>query len=199
MTVELSVIERLWRRYPDVDVAEQLDGTTRRLRDALAQHLDGHANNRDLVALTRQLLLEHEASGAAQTSTITVPLGERLPTAEQWRQGGCDALTNGAEAYITGRAWFPPSDDRTTAAEDIVPVYRGQKSKLGSFAADPFWTQTLGERFVLYKSDGQRQAARAAVTAPPGSTLIVCLPTGQGKTEVALSALLPATRTVVLR
>jgi ATP-dependent DNA helicase RecQ len=196
MTVELSVIERLWRSYPDVDVAEQFDGTTRRLRDALAQHPDGRANNRDLVALTRQLLLEHEARNVAQTSTITVPLGERLPTTEQWRQGGCDALMHGAEAYITAKDWFPPSDDRTTADEDVVPVYRGQKSKMGSFAADPFWTQTLGERFVVYKSDGQRQAARAAVTAPPGSTLIVCLPTGQGKTEVALSALVPATRNI---
>jgi hypothetical protein len=31
---------------------------------------------------------------------------------------------------------------------------------------------------------GQRQAARAVALAPPGSSLVVCLPTGQGKTEV---------------
>ena len=35
-----------------------------------------------------------------------------------------------------------------------------------------------------YQSPGQRAAVRAALCAPPGSTLVVCLPTGEGKSFV---------------
>ena len=41
---------------------------------------------------------------------------------------------------------------------------------------------------------GQRQAARSVALAPAGSTVIVCLPTGQGKTEVALAPALLSSR-----
>src|SRR5262249_53120949 len=35
-----------------------------------------------------------------------------------------------------------------------------------------------------YQSPGQRGAVRAALTAPPGSVLVICLPTGEGKSLV---------------
>ena len=190
---DLNIIERLWRSYPNVDGNVELRGTTRRLRDALAQRNDGHENAQDLVALTRQSMLEHQArTGASTPPSITVPLREGLPTVDQWRAGSCDAFTDGSVAHVSARKWVPPTDDRSTAQEDLEPVYRGQRSKAQSIPADPFWSYTFG--FPGYTSDGQRQAARAAVTAPPGSTVITCLPTGQGKTEVALAAVIPAVR-----
>lgn len=190
---DLHTVGRLWRSYPDVDGNSELPGTFRRLRDALTQHQAGRANGRDLVALTRQLLLEDQArSGSSTTPSLAVPLKSGLPTVEEWQQGGCNAFTAGAVAHISARKWLP-SDDHSTAEEDIEPVYRGQRSTTNPIPADPFWSYTFG--FPTYTSDGQRQAARAAVTAPPGSTLITCLPTGQGKTEVALAAVIPAVRT----
>ncbi|MCH9729250.1 MAG: DEAD/DEAH box helicase [Actinomycetia bacterium] len=192
--VDLNAIKRLWRFKPDVDGNAEVWGTTQRLRDALDQHRAGRENVEDLVALTRQLLLEHQAcAGTSTPPSITVPLGERLPTVEQWRDGNCNAFTDGTVAHINARKWLPPSDDRSAAEEDIEPVYREQRSRTNVIPADPFWSYTFG--FSGYTSEGQRQAARAAVTAPSGSTLIVCLPTGQGKTEVALAAVIPAVRT----
>lgn len=192
--IDLNRIKRLWQSYPEVDIDCELRGTTRRLRDALDQNRAGRQNVRDLVALTRQLLLEHEAcAGISTPPSITVPLGEALPTVEQWHDGGCNAFSEGTLAHISARRWLPPTDDRFTAAEDIGPVYKAQLSRANNVPADPFWTHTFG--FPAYTSEGQRQAARAAVTAPPGSTLITCLPTGQGKTEVALAAIIPAVQT----
>jgi len=75
-----------------------------------------------------------------------------------------------------------------------MAVYAGRSRRQLRHIADPFWTKALGPGFAFYTSLGQRQAARAVVTAPPGSTLIVCLPTGEGKTELAWAAALPATR-----
>jgi ATP-dependent DNA helicase RecQ len=191
---DLSVAERLWLAHPDVDQTEELHGTVRRLRDALVQRSAGRENACDLVALTRQLVLEHHArTGVSALQSIIVPLGDGLPTVEQWRQGHCDAFSEGSLAHVTARKWQPPSGDRVASEADLEPVYAGLRSKSSPVLADPFWTYTFG--FSTYTSDGQRQAARAAVTAPPGSTLITCLPTGQGKTEVALAAVIPAVRT----
>jgi superfamily II DNA/RNA helicase len=191
--VDRHTVERLWQAYPDVDCNAELRGTTRRLRDALSQHHAGQKNNRDLVALTRQLLLENQAQlGTVSPQSITVTLGDGLPTVEQWHQGNCHAFTDGTALYVSARKWLPPTDDQSSAQEDLDQVYFGQRSRTNFITADPFWSHTFG--FPSYTSDGQRQAARAAVTAPPGSTLIACLPTGQGKTEVALSAVIPAVR-----
>ncbi|MCH9732743.1 MAG: DEAD/DEAH box helicase [Actinomycetia bacterium] len=192
--VDLNAIHGLWQSYPDVDIDATLAGTTRRLRDALDQHSTGRDNVQDLVALTRQLLLEHQAcAGTPARPSITVPLGQGLPTVSQWRDGHCDAFSEDSLAHISARHWLPPTEDRAAAEADLEPVYRSQPTRTDSIPADPFWTNTFG--FPGYTSEGQRQAARAAVLAPSGSTLITCLPTGQGKTEVALAALLPAVRT----
>jgi superfamily II DNA/RNA helicase len=40
---------------------------------------------------------------------------------------------------------------------------------------------TSGKALQTYQSDGQRQAAQAAMFAPPGSTTLITLPTGAGK------------------
>lgn len=51
--------------------------------------------------------------------------------------------------------------------------------------ADLFFTGFTG--YTDYRTPGQRAACRAVVSARPGSTLVAMLPTGSGKTEVALT------------
>lgn len=50
--------------------------------------------------------------------------------------------------------------------------------------ADPFFERITG--YTRYRTAGQRAACRAVVSAPDGSSHIAMLPTGSGKTEVAL-------------
>ncbi|MBQ1076742.1 ATP-dependent DNA helicase RecQ [Micromonospora sp. C31] len=50
--------------------------------------------------------------------------------------------------------------------------------------ADPFFERITGH--VRYRTAGQRAACRAIVSVPDGSSTMAMLPTGSGKTEVAL-------------
>ncbi|MBO3752585.1 DEAD/DEAH box helicase [Streptosporangiaceae bacterium NEAU-GS5] len=70
----------------------------------------------------------------------------------------------------------------------MTDVYRRRMFQSSAVPADPFWAATLGHD--SYLSLGQRQAARTAILAPPGTTTLVCLPTGQGKTDVVLAPIL---------
>ncbi|WDZ84713.1 protein DpdF [Micromonospora cathayae] len=71
------------------------------------------------------------------------------------------------DAAAPGSRWSTPDGDRELPA------------------ADPFFLASTG--FNTYRTPGQRAACRAVVSAKPGSTIIAMLPTGSGKTEVALS------------
>jgi superfamily II DNA or RNA helicase len=60
----------------------------------------------------------------------------------------------------------------------------GERFHGSEIAADPFFeTYTT---FSSYRTPGQRAACRAVVSMPHGSTIIAMLPTGSGKTEIAL-------------
>ncbi|WP_419921890.1 protein DpdF [Candidatus Poriferisodalis sp.] len=55
-----------------------------------------------------------------------------------------------------------------------------------SVHGDPFLLR-IDENFSRYRTPGQRAAVRSALLAPPGSTLVVNLPTGGGKTLAMLA------------
>ena len=73
--------------------------------------------------------------------------------------------------------------------QDIRRTYRGDGT--GSPATVrpiPFWTAALAsERYRTYISSASGRPRAPWRWPPPGSTTIVCLPTGQGKTEVAMA------------
>ncbi|MFI7577999.1 protein DpdF [Micromonospora sp. NPDC049497] len=188
--------QELWRTWPQVPADFPASGTCARLRDALAGLNAGIAGWRDVAALTRQVLLENEARHGGNWP-LTIPSGPALPDRQQWEQVGCEALSTADGFSVTAQIWHPAtgldaSDDAASA--EVREVYGGRPGRTTTHPADPFWSQALGRGFQQYTSLGQRQAARTVITAPPGSTAIVCLPTGQGKTEVAWAAALPATR-----
>ncbi|GAA2607266.1 protein DpdF [Streptomyces axinellae] len=181
------------QRLPELP---QATGTLRRLRDALPSGLSGW---RDIASLTRQILLEAQAR--ENTTGFTVPLLTGLPTREQWEAAACQTgvRDHGANLWVQALPWHPPVSDqasRAAAEEDLRQVHLGEDSphrrKLESFLADPFFTAALGPEHSHYVSAGQRQAARAITLAEPGSTTVICLPTGHGKTAVALAPALLA-------
>lgn len=182
--------QELVNTWPDVPTEFPASGTTRRLRDALGDSVGWL----DVAALIRQVLLEQEARYGVRLA-LTVPAAPPFPTREQWAEAGCEALpAGGGKLSVTADLGQPPvgGESEAVAADDIRRVYQGEKKASQDCQGDPFWTEALG--YEEYTSLGQRQAARTVVMAPPGSTTIVCLPTGQGKTEVALASALLASR-----
>lgn len=192
-----STAQEIVNSWPAVSAVLPAAGTSRRLRDALVALPSGGAGWHDVAALIRQVLLEHQARHGT-TARMTVPAEAPFPMGEQWANAGCRAIPAGAgKLSVAAEPWHPPAgtdEFAASVAEDIRRVYRGEETTPQSCPGDPFWTEALGPRFTSYKSLGQRQAARTVMLAPPGSTSIICLPTGQGKTEVALAPALFASR-----
>lgn len=188
--------QALWATWPEPSTHFPATGTCARLRDALVGLERGVAGWRDVASLTRQVLLENEARHGGRWP-LTIPSHEVLPSRHQWEDVGCEALSAADGFSVTAQPWHPSTDNSSSdeaASIEVREVYGAQSSQTMTEPADPFWTRALGPNFRQYTSLGQRQAARTVVTAPAGSTTIVCLPTGQGKTEVAWAAALPATR-----
>jgi superfamily II DNA/RNA helicase len=181
--------------WPDTSSSFPVSGTCRRLRDALLGLSAGTAGRLDVAVLVRQVLLEQDARHG-KALALKVPAALPFPSRGQWAQAGCEALPASAKRLsVTAESWHPPVrsvEPETAGADDLRWVYRGEGKKSRACPADPFWTEALG--YEMYTSLGQRQAARTVVMAPPGSTTFVCLPTGQGKTEVALASALLASR-----
>src|SRR6266511_3211041 len=182
--------------WPAVDPAQPATGTCRRLRDALVARRDGRSGDADIAALIRQVLLEHQSRTGIPTD-LRIPIDPLLPSANTWRLVGCRTWPESGAQHVTADPWHPPvagpnvaaaedAQSDKAAAEDLRQVYLGAQAYTGRRAsacpADPFWRTALG--YPTYLSVSQRQAARTVALAPPGSTVIVCLPTGNGKTAV---------------
>ncbi|MGY4930533.1 protein DpdF [Streptomyces sp. 900116325] len=182
---------QLFAAWPDLTLDSTQEGTVRRLGDALVGLRSGASGWRDVVTLTHQILLRATALG--NTDRLPVPLRAGLPTLEQWREGGCDALFDGQRVLLRGVMWVPAEESgaaREAGLDQVRHAVLGTDSPmrraLDHTPADPFWTHVWD--YHHYLSRGQQQAARSLAMMPPGETAIVCLPTGHGKTPVALAA-----------
>jgi superfamily II DNA/RNA helicase len=194
-TDQWACAQLLLDAWPAVDPAQPATGSCRRLRDTLVALKEGRSGDADVAALVRQILLEHQ-SRTGILSELRVPVDPLLPEANAWRLVGCRTWPESGAQRVTADAWHLPvggPDEATedlqsnkAAGEDLRQVYLGAEARTGRRAsacpADPFWRAALG--YPTYLSVSQRQAARTVALAPPGSTVIVCLPTGNGKTAV---------------
>lgn len=136
----------------------------------------------DRAVLVRQALrfcaLQHGQSSARQ---LIAADSEHLPTFQDWMRVGVDATPSGWYLTLTARPWCPvwlpglgdygadgASGEHERRTDSAVP-------------GDPFLARFRRQE---YRSAGQRAAIRAALSTPPGGTLLVCLPTGDGKSFV---------------
>ncbi len=144
----------------------------------------------DLAALTRQVLRHEQERHGGSSPVLTVPRVAPWPSATVWQEFGIEVINElpGGLA-VRSRAWSPswlPGAERVpvdSAAAAGVP-----RRDFGDvLAGDPFLDRF--ESYRSYRCIGQREAIRAVLTAPGGSTLAVNLPTGSGK---SLAAYLPS-------
>lgn len=135
----------------------------------------------DRAVLTRHLLRRTAMRDQAAHPSLLVPTGKGWPSLSDWGVYGCIAAPIGDRIRVSAQAWSPRwiSGTSDPAAEAFAETPRRD---FGAHASgDPFLS-TLGH--TDYLAGGQREAVRAALTSPPGATLLVVLPTGAGKTTV---------------
>ena len=172
-------------RWPDSAALLELERPEDALLDRIQQCLRELLQRRratalDLIALLRHWLLA-QAHGAS-AAWMTVPRGGAWPTANEWRQQDFEVAEMGASLEVQPRwprlAWL---GEQQNLLDD---AFAGIQARVSTrIPADAPVSSLLG--FPDYTGPGQREAVRALIHLPPGTTLIANLPTGSGKSVLA--------------
>ena len=171
----------------DISLAEACN--RRLLRAAVAGH-GSRPGEADLAVLTRHALRREQEKQAGVSPTVAVPRTAPWPAPAAWELFGVEVVhATPTHSHLRSRpwtpAWLPDATryplDGPAAAEDHRRDYGEPLS--GDPFLDPF------EAWRKYRCAGQREAVRGVLTAPGGSTLVLNLPTGSGK---SLCAYVPA-------
>lgn len=163
----------------------------RRLCRVMRQNGEYAPGSADLAVLTRHALRREQEKQSGVSPVLAVPKRAPWPRSAEWDHFGMDVVSETTHSvHLRARPWLPdwlphvdhyPVDGPATA-EELRREYGEPLS------GDPF-LQPFGP-WSDYRCAGQREAVRAILTAPPGSTLAVNLPTGAGKSLCAyISAL----------
>ncbi len=115
---------------------------------------------------------------------MTVPCLEGWPRAEEWQRFGfyCES-SNASRFTVTSMPWRPDWLPQSSQFDLLEDVYVGKECRPSiSVPIDPCVKDATG--FNSYSSAGQRESVRGAFFAPEGSTLVINLPTGSGKSLV---------------
>ncbi len=182
-----TVLDR-WPALPLPDNAA--DGLYERVRQILVSACATSFDKvtPDLAPLLRHLL-RRQSLRSGGTAQFRVPAAKPWPTVDVWAKYGINAHSEtDTHVLIEARPWAP---DWLNLADTPVfeDVFAEQVVRQDWRAAmDPFLGEASG--FSSYASPGQREAVRSAFLVPPGETLVVCLPTGSGKSLVAQAPVL---------
>lgn len=159
----------------------------------------------DLAVLVRQLLRvgTTPACNPRAEFAVLVPSPDTdnsdvpWPTIKQWSLVGVRAgPISKSQLRLTASPWEPDwvpgreNIDAVDARVSLAPYPIGYVRKTVEVPADPFLHRTFpNAEFNLstYTSAAHKQAVRSVLSCPAGSTLIVNLPTGAGKSTVALA------------
>ncbi len=152
----------------------------------------GRVGPGDLLALLRAVIrCEQEQQRPSEKQEISFWVPNRFPATrpEQLELAGLSRLRSDSEGLVvTAEPWAP----RWLAGANQRPLdsalFAGTVRRSSDFVpADPILRRFGRES---YQSAAQRDAVRACAEAPPGSTLIINLPTGAGK-SACIHAVIP--------
>ncbi|ESY79308.1 DEAD/DEAH box helicase [Mesorhizobium sp. LNHC221B00] len=177
--------------WPAVPIpASARDGLFERARHILlaASVSCGSLPIADLVPILKHIL-RRESLQAGANAQFRVPLTNPWPSESEWARFGVSAHSQtDRDLLIEALPWAP-----TWLSRSDVPVFedvfrQAIVRKDWTTPIDPFLAEPSG--FASYVSPGQREAVRSVFLMRPGDTLIVCLPTGSGKSLVAQAPVL---------
>lgn len=175
-----------WGRAEDVLSVPGANDLLERLRLVLQQYIDDRTrgSHDDCIVLIRQWLLWHASKGGA--TWLEVPKGPAWPDQQAWR--GAGFLVSALENRLEIQAKTPQLKWLGTQSDLFSDVFeRVQALAPKRIPAEPLVADLLG--VDSFTGAGQREAVRSLFHMPPELTLIVALPTGNGK---SLLAQLPA-------
>ena len=162
--------------------AVQADPLLRRVCNVLGsiETNDEPGKKSDLIVLVKQALL---SCNLLQGEQLRVPLKKGWPTNDAWQAFGFEVTAAGVEAlFIRVHPWTPSWLD--TGASEVVAdaIRRLPRRPDRRTQADPFIESKL--HTSTYLSASQRTAVQTAFLMPRGSTALIVLPTGSGKSLV---------------
>lgn len=178
-----DALRRLLADEPQEEWRAVGEPSIERLRVALGGTTP-QASQLDLAVLLRQALRREDARRGYEVSPRVIVRHPRLAEFAAWTQVGIagEPITDGyrVSTNVWRPEWLrttgPRGVDDVAASEVVRRSFGGQDC-----AGDPFLA-AIGR--VRYRSLGQRAAVRAALSTPPGATLVVALPTGEGKSMI---------------
>ena len=169
-----------------------------RLLDALNDlNLTSGKGLPDVAVLIRQVLRLEDCDRESILGEKVTESSLVLPKLQiferfSWSQYGLECI-KGAQGglKVSAYPWHPEwMDDIDLALIDRVwsrnKVILNEEGKI---QVDPFMNETH-RNLQHYRSLGQKQSVRSSKSMPPGSTLLINLPTGEGKTLAITSAVM---------
>ena len=190
-------------RWPELSDELELKGIAGRVLDAARDLRDNPVSvgQGDLFSLVWHWL-RHDSLNSGVKSRLTIPSHSAWPSPSEWRDQGFSVADLGEKLTVYAEPWTPaglagplPAIDLALAAPgDLRFGQRGQvlstkRRAYSGVPADPFFADVFpaaNDGEPTYRTSAQREAIRAALTAPPGASIVVSLPTGGGKSAVAL-------------
>jgi ATP-dependent DNA helicase RecQ len=154
-----------------------------RLRVALGE-TNPTASQVDLSVLLRQALRFEFARREYHVAPQIQVAHERLLGFDGWHRAGLLSTPNTNGFRIAALEWRPNwLQTASTLGVDDDASSGHIRRIFGAHGCegDPF-LRTIGRE--TYRSSGQRAAVRAALSTPPAATLVVALPTGEGKSMI---------------
>ncbi|WP_035566042.1 protein DpdF [Caballeronia sordidicola] len=158
-----------------------LEGTYERISQILAQPSSDVLAKNDLMPLIRQILLQQSQSSSL--SRIKVPRHPPWPSFQEWAEWGVFVMQAPDGFVLSAERWHPEWLEASSSGVFDRAFSMDRLAATQECDSDPYVSLVTGLRY--YKSKGQREAVRASFFALPGSTLVVNLPTGNGKSLVA--------------
>lgn len=196
----MRTVQEVQSLLNDIASGQQIE-VSDRISAALKSAWSGSGGSYDAAILLRQTLRSDDVrrmqdiarSGgnddlAASSAWFDVPHSDIFPANFPWEGFGFVAqVRTGSATRIRAAPWTPrwlDCDKDSAVDEDVssLRVVRPDESVRG----DPFLAD-IDAGISDYRTPGQRAAVRSALLAPPGSTLVVNLPTGGGKTLAMLA------------